>query len=150
MTSTTLPAGQTGPASPENNAAPSEPTALLRALDGWMFATGMDGDHPWRIAIARGLAADATESRRLEVAQDAMHELFGLMPAILRFLPFPAAETELYVIRGLVRRAQDLHSVVLSVIGYDDGRETNEMEVEVHGEDAAAALALKHEVVPHA
>lgn len=64
------------PTQAQDGAAPS-PLALLRLLDGWMSSSNMDDGHPWRLAIARTLAAAPAGVAEVDLVRRAGEVLFS-------------------------------------------------------------------------
>ena len=75
--------------------------------------------------------ADLKERRAL--AWDAAGQIEALTDMLERELAHGSSEFEYYLLPQMLKRIHSVNSVILSVLGGDDGRETEEMREVIHG-----------------
>ena len=73
--------------------------------------------------------SDDQKRERASLALDATYEIEAVLTMVKRALP---ADANCIGIACLIRRIEDLNSVVMSALGADDNRDTEEMRAVVH------------------
>jgi hypothetical protein len=73
--------------------------------------------------------SDAEKQERASLALDATYEIEAVVTMVKRALP---SNSDCLGIACLVRRIEDLNSVVMSVYGGDDDRSTEKLRAVVH------------------